>query len=64
MQYWPPSLDKEEVYGDIHVAVLKEEELANFHIRDIRLYKNDENNVSIKYEMRLYCREFIQNEIV
>ncbi|XP_058795525.1 receptor-type tyrosine-protein phosphatase kappa isoform X4 [Phymastichus coffea] len=44
MQYWPPNFEKIEVYGDIHVAVLKEEELANFHIRDIKLYKMDENN--------------------
>lgn len=47
VQYWPASKEKDEEYGGIGVSVLKEEELANFHIRTIRLYKKNENNVSI-----------------
>lgn len=46
VQYWPASKDKDEEYGGIGVSVLKEEELANFHIRTIRLYKKNENDVS------------------
>lgn len=46
MQYWPASKDKDEEYGGIGVSVLKEEELANFHIRTIKLYKKNENDVS------------------
>lgn len=46
MQYWPASKDKDEDYGGIGVSVLKEEELANFHIRTIRLYKKDDKDVS------------------
>lgn len=41
VQYWPPSKDKDECYGDIHVGVVQEEELANFHIRTFRLYKKE-----------------------
>lgn len=48
VQYWPASLDLEECYGGIHIQILEEEELANFHIRTFRLYKKDEeNNVSV-----------------
>lgn len=47
MQYWPASKEKDEEYGGIGVSVLKEEELANFHIRTIKLYKKNEINVSI-----------------
>lgn len=39
MQYWPPALDKEEIYGDIHIGIDKEEQLANFHIRTFRIWK-------------------------
>lgn len=39
MQYWPASKDKSEYYGDIEVKILHEEELANFHIRTIKLFK-------------------------
>lgn len=46
VQYWPASKDKDEEYGGIGVSVLKEEELANFHIRTIRLYKKNEAGVS------------------
>lgn len=46
VQYWPASKDKDEEYGGIGVSVLKEEELANFHIRTIKLYKKNENDVS------------------
>ena len=45
VQYWPPSKDKDEAYGNIYIGVAKEEELANFHIRTFRVYKM-ENNVS------------------
>ncbi|KOC69840.1 Receptor-type tyrosine-protein phosphatase T, partial [Habropoda laboriosa] len=44
VQYWPASKEKDEEYGGIGVSVLKEEELANFHIRTIRLYKKNEND--------------------
>lgn len=47
VQYWPASKDKDEEYGGIGVSVLKEEELANFHIRTIKLYKKNENDVSV-----------------
>lgn len=47
VQYWPASKEKDEEYGGIGVSVLKEEELANFHIRTIKLYKKNESNVSI-----------------
>lgn len=46
MQYWPASKDKDEDYGGIGVSVLAEEELANFHIRTIKIYKKDEKDVS------------------
>ena len=46
VQYWPANKDKDEEYGGIGVSVLKEEEFANFHIRSIKLYKKDENDVS------------------
>lgn len=48
VQYWPASKDKDEEYGGIGVSVLKEEELANFHIRTIKLYKKNENDVSLR----------------
>lgn len=47
VQYWPASKDKDEEYGGIGVSVLKEEELANFHIRTIKLYKKNGNDVSV-----------------
>ncbi|XP_043516213.1 receptor-type tyrosine-protein phosphatase kappa-like [Frieseomelitta varia] len=47
VQYWPASKDKDEEYGGIGVSVMKEEELANFHIRTIRLYKKNDNDVSV-----------------
>jgi hypothetical protein len=51
VQYWPASKEKDECYGEqpeyqIYIGVMKEEELANFHIRTFRLYKMH-NNVSI-----------------
>lgn len=49
VQYWPASKEKDEEYGGIGVSVLKEEELANFHIRTIKLYKKNENDVSHKF---------------
>lgn len=43
MQYWPPALDKLEVYGDINLGIVKEEQLANFQIRTFRIWKlNDD----------------------
>ena len=45
VQYWPANKDKDEEYGGICVSVLKEEELANFHIRTIKLYKKDASGV-------------------
>lgn len=52
-QYWPASKEKDECYGDtpenkIYIGVMKEEELANFHIRTFRLYKM-QNNVGEKF---------------
>lgn len=49
VQYWPPSKDKDENYGGIHIGVAQEEELANFHIRTFRLYKKDAEGVSITH---------------
>ena len=39
VQYWPAAKDKSELYGDIEVKIVHEEELANFHIRTIKLSK-------------------------
>ena len=41
IQYWPPALDKTEVYGDIHIGIVKEEQLANFQIRTFRIWKEN-----------------------
>ncbi|KAK7864317.1 hypothetical protein R5R35_009570 [Gryllus longicercus] len=41
MQYWPAAMDKVEVYGNLTVSVVEEEELANFHIRTFRLVHTD-----------------------
>lgn len=43
MQYWPPALDKKELYGDIYIGIDKEEQLANFHIRTFRIWKQNED---------------------
>lgn len=47
VQYWPASNELEETYGGIHIKVIQEEELANFRIRNFRLYKK-QNEVVIK----------------
>lgn len=48
VQYWPPNMEVHETYGDIHINIVKEEQLANFQIRTFRLYKkNEEVNCSI-----------------
>lgn len=39
MQYWPPAIDKQEVYGDIHIGIVNEEQLANFQIRTFKVWK-------------------------
>lgn len=49
VQYWPASKEKDEEYGGIGVSVLAEEELANFHIRTIKLYKKNESGVRNLY---------------
>lgn len=41
MQYWPPALDKTERYGEIHIGIESQEQLANFHIRTFRIWKQD-----------------------
>nr|CAD7195704.1 unnamed protein product [Timema douglasi] len=41
MQYWPASKDLSETHGGIKISILKEEELANFHIRIFRLVKKE-----------------------
>lgn len=48
MQYWPPNTEKIEDYGGIHVRVQKDEELANFHIRTLLIYKVNEKEVRTK----------------
>uniref|UniRef100_A0A182P4Y4 Protein-tyrosine-phosphatase n=1 Tax=Anopheles epiroticus TaxID=199890 RepID=A0A182P4Y4_9DIPT len=45
VQYWPPNKEKEEIYGDMHITIQSEEELANFHIRTFRLFKLNKDNV-------------------
>ena len=42
VQYWPVLVDREEEFGDIGVTLLKEEQLANFVIRTIKLKKDGE----------------------
>ena len=42
VQYWPVLVDREEEFGDISVTLLKEEQLANFIIRTIKLRKDGE----------------------
>lgn len=49
VQYWPPSKDKDENYGDIFLGVAKEEQLANFHIRTFHVYKKIDD--VIKYNI-------------
>lgn len=46
IQYWPPALDKTEVYGDIHIGIETEEQLANFQIRTFRIWKE---NLDVSY---------------
>lgn len=41
IQYWPAALDKTEVYGDIHIGIVAEEQLANFQIRTFRIWKEN-----------------------
>lgn len=43
VQYWPAAKEKSEFYGDIEVKILHEEELANFHIRTIKLTKHSDS---------------------
>lgn len=37
IQYLPNAKVKSENYGDLNISILREEELANFHIRTVRL---------------------------
>ncbi|XP_058987366.1 receptor-type tyrosine-protein phosphatase kappa-like [Musca domestica] len=53
VQYWPPNREVHETYGDINISIIKEEQLANFHIRHFRLYKVNEANRSEIVEDRL-----------
>lgn len=53
VQYWPPNKEVHETYGDIHINIVKEEQLANFHIRTFRLYKVNEANPEEITEERL-----------
>lgn len=41
IQYWPAALDKTEVYGDIHIGIVADEQLANFQIRTFRIWKEN-----------------------
>lgn len=48
MQYWPSAKVKSENYGDLNISVKREEELANFHIRTIRIvYKQGTVSISL-----------------
>ncbi|XP_023319121.1 receptor-type tyrosine-protein phosphatase kappa isoform X2 [Trichogramma pretiosum] len=53
-QYWPVDRDKEETYGEITVRVLDEEELANFRIRTLRMYKMDPTRTTITEERKIF----------
>ncbi|KAL1377780.1 hypothetical protein pipiens_016023 [Culex pipiens pipiens] len=53
VQYWPPNREKEEIYGDIHITVQSEEELANFHIRTFRLFKVNKDTKAVTEERLL-----------
>lgn len=59
VQYWPAAKDKSELYGDIEVKILHEEELANFHIRTIKLFKYA-NSVRFKANGRVRTFEKFQ----
>lgn len=56
IQYWPPSLEKTETYGDIHIGIVREEQLANFQIRTFRIWK--ECNVST-IDMYVKCTSIV-----
>lgn len=63
VQYWPASKEKDECYGEqpeyqINIGVVKEEELANFHIRTFRLYKM-QNNVCSHLSIYKYFLKFL-----
>jgi hypothetical protein len=45
VQYWPASKDKDENYEDLHIGIIKEEELANYCVRTFRIYKLNDKNV-------------------
>lgn len=48
IQYWPPALEKTEVYGDIHIGITTEEQLANFQIRTFRIWKENHDVSDMK----------------
>ena len=54
VQYWPVLVDREEEFGDIIVTLLKEEQLANFVIRTIKLKK--EGEVGVHSNACMYVR--------
>ncbi|XP_043192596.1 receptor-type tyrosine-protein phosphatase kappa-like isoform X2 [Amphibalanus amphitrite] len=49
VQYWPVLVDREEEFGDISVTLLKEEQLANFVIRTIKLKKDGEERTVLQF---------------
>ncbi|CAD6997006.1 receptor-type tyrosine-protein phosphatase kappa [Ceratitis capitata] len=53
VQYWPPNMEIHETYGDIHINIVREEQLANFHIRTFHLYKVNEAKEVIKERLIL-----------
>ncbi len=64
MQYWPPALDKQEVYGDIHIGIVNEEQLANFQIRTFKIWKLNpdvRNHLAAKQKISLknFCHSII-----
>lgn len=56
IQYWPSAKVKSEDYGDLNISIQHEEELANFHIRTIRvIYKKGTVSYGIEYNNFQQC---------
>lgn len=48
-QYWPAAKHQEEMYGDIGVTIIKEEQLANFVIRTIILRLDEQERTILQF---------------
>ncbi len=57
IQYWPSAKVKSEDYGTLNISIQHEEELANFHIRTIRLI-HKKGTVSFVLLYLHYCPEY------